>query len=108
MAPMFSVGNGERILSVVNDAPAMWDAKTGAMIGAPFPMSGGMSTDGVDGLDLAVSALDGHVLLWDLDIDAWFAVACRAAGRNMTRAEWASVGPRNQPYRATCEQWPAG
>jgi hypothetical protein len=37
--------------------------RTGTRIGAPFPMSRGMSTAGVDGLDPAVSGLDEHVLL---------------------------------------------
>ena len=33
-------------------------------------------------------------------------IACQRAGRNFTKEEWAQYFP-NDPYRLTCEQWPA-
>ena len=104
-APMYSVGGGERILGVINDAPALWDARTGAPIGGPFPMRGGISSAGLDGHDLMVSALGDHVVLWNIAIEQWPDIACRAAGRNLTRDEW-SRHFGSEPYRPTCDQWP--
>lgn len=41
-------------------------------------------------------------VIWDLDPDHWKAAACRLAGRNLTRAEWASNIGDLAPYRRTC------
>lgn len=42
---------------------------------------------------------------FNVDPAQWIASACRIAGRNLSRAEWAQyLGDR--PYRATCDQWP--
>ena len=38
---------------------------------------------------------------------SWQRTACRLAGRNLTRTEWAQYLP-GQAYRKTCPQWPAG
>jgi hypothetical protein len=38
-----------------------------------------------------------HVLIWDIVPDTWPEVACRAAGRNLTRAEWAQYAPTASP-----------
>ena len=38
--------------------------------------------------------------------DEWFDAACLAAGRNLTRAEWADHIGADEPYRATCDRWP--
>jgi hypothetical protein len=43
---------------------------------------------------------------WDLDVDTWEAIACHAAGRNLTRDEWAEFLGDDTPYRATCAEWP--
>ena len=52
-----------------------------------------------------VTLVGEHTLVWDLDMASWADVACQAAGRNMTRQEWAQFLPHD-PYRATCAQWP--
>jgi hypothetical protein len=48
-------------------------------------------------------------VIWDLDVDSWPQIACRAVGRNMTIEEWEQHGPKSvdEPYNATCPQWPA-
>ena len=46
-------------------------------------------------------------ILWSADPAEWEGTACRIAGRNLTKAEWAQYLP-SQPYRVTCPQWPAG
>ena len=61
----------------------------------------------------AVFTADGGMLAnarfgmnrWELDPSRWQEAACRAAGRNLTQAEWTEyVG--DEPYRATCPGWP--
>jgi DNA-binding SARP family transcriptional activator/class 3 adenylate cyclase/WD40 repeat protein/energy-coupling factor transporter ATP-binding protein EcfA2 len=47
------------------------------------------------------------VVLWTADPAEWEGTACRIAGRNFTRSEWAQYLP-SQPYRVTCPQWPSG
>ncbi len=32
---------------------------------------------------------------WNVNTDEWYDIACRAAGRNRTRAEWEEIGPRD-------------
>jgi WD40 repeat protein/class 3 adenylate cyclase len=49
----------------------------------------------------------GEILEWDPRPDAWEAHACRVAGRNLARSEWADFFP-GEPYRRTCPQYPAG
>lgn len=60
--------------------------------------------------DLAISA-DSHWLVtaakdktarvWNLRLDELTELACRTAGRNLTRSEWHQYLPK-QPYRKTC------
>jgi hypothetical protein len=55
---------------------------------------------------MAISlAAQGRVLIWHLDRRHLETEACRAAGRNLTRDEWARLGPARQPYRLTCPQF---
>ena len=75
-----------------------------APIGDPLPAFGfgpwWFTSDG----DLLGSAAFG-IVQRELDPDEWQAIACRAAGRNLTRAEWAEyLG--DEIYRATCPEWP--
>jgi len=54
---------------------------------------------------LVTGSLDSTARLWNLRLDELVDLACRTAGRNLTRAEWAQYFP-GQEYRRTCEQWP--
>jgi hypothetical protein len=49
----------------------------------------------------------GRPILWDLEPAHWEQTACRLAGRNLTRAEWAQYLP-GRAYEVTCPQWPSG
>ena len=61
---------------------------------------------------IAIYSLDGTQLLppassdTELDPDELHDLACKAAGRNMTRAEWDEWGPTDTNYRSTCRQFP--
>jgi len=48
---------------------------------------------------------DSGIHIWNLDPTTWFDVACEAAGRNTTLAEWGKFGPRDTNFRATCPQY---
>lgn len=54
-----------------------------------------------DGKWLAAGSTDQRISLWDVDPSAWQAYACRAAGRNLTAAEWKQFLGR-RTYRPTC------
>jgi hypothetical protein len=58
------------------------------------------------GTKIAVGATNGNATVIDVDPTSWEATACRIAGRNLTRAEWAEYLP-DRPYAATCAQWPS-
>jgi WD40 repeat protein len=38
----------------------------------------------------------------------WVTAACAAAGRNLTRTEWAQLVGSSVPYDRTCLEWPSG
>lgn len=44
--------------------------------------------------------------VWNYDTETWADVACDIAGRNLTRDEWETLGPRTIEYRATCDEYP--
>ena len=52
-----------------------------------------------------VTGSEDHTLrLWNLRLDELVELACRTAGRNLTREQWNQYLP-GQAYRKTCEQW---
>ena len=59
-----------------------------------------------DGRAVAVNARLG-VAQWSLEPAGLARAACRLAGRNLTRAEWATY-MGGESYRRTCPQYPAG
>jgi hypothetical protein len=104
--PWFSPDN-ERILTAHDGTVRLWDVDSGTQIGAPFPNDLDVTAGGRSGDVLQlVTAVDEHLLIWNLDTSTWFDVACEAAGRNMTQTEWDESGPRDSEYRATCPQYP--
>jgi DNA-binding SARP family transcriptional activator/WD40 repeat protein len=90
-------------------AIALFDAATLRPIGRPIP-AGNLDGDAVmtftpDG-DLLAGGRFG-VNRWEMDPDEWQRIACHAAGRNLTRAEW-SEHLGDEPYRPTCAEWSPG
>ena len=82
----------------------LWDVAERTQIGDTFP--GIQMWPGPDASDRGFSVEDGNILVWSLNTDEWYGIACRAAGRNMTRVEWEEVGLRDEDYQATCSQFP--
>ena len=97
---------GNVVATASDDGTArLWHLDTGRQIGRPIWASGGVVDLSDDGRRLAV-VNDGAVSILSLDPDDWAGAACRLAGRNLTREEWARYLPPGEPYRATCPQWP--
>jgi WD40 repeat protein len=90
----------------------LWDAVTLQPIGDPIKVRGDaglLATDRPGGYRFASGSTSplGTPMVWDVDPAHWDAMACRIAGRNLTRAEWAQYVP-GRPYQGTCPTRPAG
>jgi WD40 repeat protein len=89
-------------------AARVWDAASGRTIGGSLPNAADQRPVFVPGSRRRLVTADASTTwLWNLDETTWPDVACAAAGRNFTRAEWLQLGPRGEPYRVTCPRWPA-
>jgi len=104
---IFSLGyapDGSRFLTSGSDASAaVWVAGTGrleARIVAPTHFS--VSEFASDGRTVVLAdPYRGAVYRWDTRLDYALSVACRLAGRDLTRSEWTDqFGER--PFRTTC------
>jgi WD40 repeat protein len=91
---------------------SVWDLGTRESIGSGFnwlqSATPGKSDDvflAPDGSSLVVSS-DAATVVWRLDQELWAEKVCRAAGRNLTEAEWTKYFP-GRDYAVTCEMWPA-
>jgi hypothetical protein len=83
----------------------LWDATTLETVGGrvTFAMNGWGEGEGdasPDGTKL-ISHTDRGAVLWELDPRNWEELACRIAGRNLTRAEWNQYLP-GRDYHRTC------
>ena len=98
--------DGTRLLSIGEDGTIiLWDVPSRSRLADSFPTGDGTEPAGLpDGR--ATTIVGDHILLWNLNTDEWYDIACRAAGRNLTRAEWEEFGPADVEYTATCPQWP--
>jgi WD40 repeat protein len=85
----------------------LWDAATARPIGEPMIVRGYSPTPAranEDGTKLVNGTQNGVAILWDLDSGHWSDIACRIAGRNLTRAEWTQYLP-DRTYAATCPEY---
>jgi WD40 repeat protein/DNA-binding SARP family transcriptional activator len=85
---------------------ALWDLADGNRLGMPLVGGRGSALAAFDptGRTLATAfAIDGAVLLWDVDPASWRTRACALAGRDLTRQEWAEL-LSGHPYQSVCPQ----
>ncbi len=108
-APVFTP-DGEWMFSAADGVARVWHYESGRQLGQPFPSQpGGLPYAVVAGEILrVVTPFEGNALVWDVDVERWVDVACSAAGRNLTPAEWELFGPRDTAYRATCAEYAVG
>jgi DNA-binding SARP family transcriptional activator/WD40 repeat protein len=91
---VFSGGTADR-------TARLWAFESGhpVQIGRPFPSA--LLAVGASSV-LVTRSDDDVVWLWDIRTEQWPALACRAAGRNLSNAEWLQYGPQDEPFRETC------
>ena len=99
--------DGRFIMTDGDDGARLWDAVTLDPIGGVFPHDvARQSAELAPGGLRLVTQVGDEVVVWNVDMDSWPDIGCRAVGRNMTQAEWTQFGPRDAAYEATCPQWP--
>jgi hypothetical protein len=122
--------DGRLVASGSSDQSAIvWDVNRRVSLVSPFYGHVGTVRSlalSADDKTLVTGGDDTAVILWEVveaqpavqptaevtitpqELVALKARACQIAGRNLTQAEWAEFFPATEPYRKTCEQWPAG
>ena len=89
-------------------AVKLWASASQELLGSILPLGPDGVRASFPAPDRVVLAFDtGQIFEWDPRPGAWEACACRVAGRNFTKVEWAELFP-GQAYRTTCSQYPAG
>jgi WD40 repeat protein len=98
--------DGRYLLSVHGTTAVLWDTASGRPIGDPIVSLQGSGPVALAGEHtIFLGASEQWIELWHLDVDEYPSLACRAAGRNLTPAEWDELGPQDEPYHATCSEW---
>ena len=84
-------------------AVALWDGKTGALLGSVVTSPNVTTAAGFapDGHTVVIASTDGTLARWDTQVEQWISAACAIAGRSLTRAEWAAILP-DRPFINTC------
>ena len=101
--------DGKLLVTATKDGSVnLWDGRTLDLLGTVHPPRDGKVVPASaqfinDSYDVAIASYDGRVYRWDTDLDRAIDFACRMAGRNLTRNEWAQFLP-TQPYRSVCPQ----
>ncbi len=104
--PDILAGDKYAVLASKVEGAIIVDIENFVQVGDPFPYETTFSQAPVASeAKKLVTYEDGNTLVWNIDVDAWPEVACRAAGRNLTPQEWEDFGP-DRPYRKTCPQFP--
>jgi WD40 repeat protein len=102
--PSFTA-DGRHMFTTEDGDGRIWDMERRVSVGQAFPnsnFSAGLSADG-----RRMGTSDGErVIIWNTELSSWAAIACEAAGRNLTVEEWQQFGPNDTQYEKTCDQWP--
>ena len=98
--------DGAMLASAGQDgALALWDVETQNPIGPSLPVEPDsyIAADlSPDGSRLFAASSSRRAVRWDIAPEAWKRHACRVAGRELTRQEWADALP-GRPYRTVCQ-----
>jgi WD40 repeat protein len=95
-----------RYVVIAGETANIIDAGTGQLVGTAFENDGLSKATIAHGGRYLVTGDADRIHVWELRPENWPGLACRAAGRNMTLAEWERFGPPGEPYHATCDEWP--
>ncbi len=113
--PLIVPGSGLLFRGIANGSWDLIDPVSGSRIGNifPSPAGGDTSTDAIatvsaDGSYALVGEVGQPIVRIELSRSKWLDMACKIAGRNLTRAEWDHYFGIIAPYHATCAQYPPG
>jgi WD40 repeat protein len=101
--------DGARFVTTgIDGAVKLWDKETLQPLGSVMPLGPNHRVRASFLADNRVLIVygTGEIFEWDPRPDTWEAYACRVAGRNLTKTEWAELLP-DQEYRKTCREHPA-
>jgi WD40 repeat protein/class 3 adenylate cyclase/tRNA A-37 threonylcarbamoyl transferase component Bud32 len=88
--------------SGIDGTVILWDLRSRRSLGTlPGPLGFTAARFSRDARRLFVLRETGLALRWEVTPDAWSQHACRVAGRDLTRAEWADLVP-DEDYRRVC------
>jgi WD40 repeat protein len=87
----------------------LWHTATRALLGAVQPLGPNRNVRAtfVDEGRVLIYYNTGEIFEWDPRPDASEAYACRVAGHNLSKDEWAELVP-DRPYRTICPDYPPG
>lgn len=107
-AQMAFNSEGRYMLLLAGPSVTLWDLEAGGQIGDAFPNDTDNKIGIQDGDEFPqlVTREGASRLIWDLDVGQWPSIGCRAAGRNLTDAEWTAFGPEDSDLYQTCALWP--
>lgn len=80
---LIDTGDPAAALDRLDEAESLWHGRPYAEIRIEYT---------ADGSHVVVGG-DDRVTIWNYDTDTWAEIACRVAGRNLTRDEWEQFGP---------------
>ena len=113
--PLIVPGSGLLFRGIANGAFDLIDPASGSRIGNifPSPTGGDTSTDAIatvsaDGSYALIGEVGQRIVRIELSRSKWLDMACKIAGRNLTRTEWDRYFGTVAPYHATCAQYPPG
>jgi WD40 repeat protein len=100
--------DGARVLALSGGATRQLDLRSGRAVGGPLPVGAvDRMAFSADRTSVLMSGTTG-LMRWSVTPADWADRGCRAAGRNLTKAEWARYLPADEPYRKTCPAFAAG
>ena len=105
--PLIFSADDSLLITDHDNVARLWDVDSGQQIGVDMTTTDGTNSGINTGDELQlITGTPSSALIWNLDPDSWADIACRAAGSNLSPAEWDQWGARDEPHRTVCEQFP--
>jgi WD40 repeat protein len=101
---LFFTPDDRYLFTNIDATGRLWDVDSGQQIGTSIKTAQGTLTGANHdhtGVRFVTAAPDA-TLVWNLDTDTWPEIPCRAAGVDLTEAEWEQWGPRGEAHRRIC------
>jgi WD40 repeat protein len=103
-SPLVFSDDGQYLLSTIDKQGRLWDVQSGVPVGL-FRSDEDVNIIPATNARFLPAAIGDRLVVYNLDVDQWFDIACAAAGRNMTEDEWTQFEPSDDELADTCPQW---